>query len=62
MEQIDGPSLTAVEMKMAEAVEYYLSIGCTWCFIEKNMGRKRVELERLCALARKDNIRRNENA
>lgn len=64
MGQTDGSStLSENEWKIIDATEYYLSIGCSWCFIEKQMHRKRVELERLCALGRSQiHMRRNENA
>ena len=70
MGQVDGTStLNERDWKMIEAIEYYLSIGCQWCYIEKQMNRKRVDLEHLLALGRsqisnKENImtRREKNA
>ena len=47
-------NLSPQERKMAEAIIYYLEIGSGWCFIEKQLHRKRNECERLVCLYREE--------
>lgn len=53
--------MTDEERKIAEAVQYYLSIGCRWCWIIKrfhnrilNKPYSKQELERFVCLLNKE--------
>jgi hypothetical protein len=42
--------MTDEEIHIAKAVEYYISIGCRWCWIKKQFSQPKDELERLVCL------------
>lgn len=42
--------MTDEEIRIAKAVEYYLSIGARWCWIKKQFSQHKDELERLVCL------------